>query len=264
MWNYFRDSFERIERKIKGLSLMPYGGYGSPGFYIDPMYMLFTIPAALLAMFAQWRVRSTYAHWSQVRNARGVTGTDVAQILLPKERLNNVRVEITPGQLSDHYDPASDVLRLSPEIAQQPTVASMAVAAHEIGHAAQDRDNYTWMKVRSGIVPLINIGSSLGYLIFFGGLFAGSGTLAWIGVIMLSAGMFFALVTLPVELNASSRGMQMLTEYGVISNEEERRAARDMLNAAALTYIAAAAQAVMTVLYYVFILLGSQRRRSDD
>jgi hypothetical protein len=243
---------------------MPYGGYGYPGFYFDPLYLVFTIPAALLAIFAQWRVRSTYARWSQIRNSRGVTGSDVAQILLPRERLGNVRVEITPGQLSDHYDPSSDVLRLSPEIAQQPSVASMAVAAHEIGHAAQDRDNYTWMKVRSGIVPFISIGSSIGYLVFFGGFFFQSPAIAWIGVILLSAGMLFALVTLPVELDASNRGMQMLTEYGVISNEEERRAARDMLNAAALTYIAAAAQAVMTVLYYVFILLGSQSRSHRD
>lgn len=243
------------------------GSYGYPGFFIDPLYLLFTIPAALLALFAQWRVRSTYSRWAQVRNSRGVTGADVAQILLPRERLSNVRVEVTPGQLSDHYDPSSDVLRLSPEIAQQPSVASMAVAAHEIGHAAQDRDNYTWMKVRSGIVPFINIGSTLGYLVFFVGLMMQNtlGTsIAWIGVILLSAGMIFALVTLPVELDASNRGMQMLVQYDVILNEEERRAARDMLNAAALTYIAAAAQAVMTVLYYVFILLGSQSRSRRD
>jgi uncharacterized protein len=246
----------------KEIHIMPYGGYG--GFFIDPMYLLFTIPAALLAMFAQWRVRSAYARWSQVRNTRGVNGNDVAQILLPRERMTDVRLEITPGQLTDHYDPQNNILRFSPEIAQQPSVASMAIAAHEIGHAAQDRDNYTWMKIRSGIVPLINIGSTLGYLIFFGALFAGSTTLAWIGVAMLSAGMIFALVTLPVELDASNRAMQMLTQYGVITTEDERRAARDVLNAAALTYIAAAAQAIMTILYYVFLLMGSRRSSRDE
>jgi len=120
------------------------------------------------------------------------------------------------------------------------------------------------MKVRSGIVPFISIGSSIGYLVFFAGFFFQSPAIAWLGIILLSAGMIFALVTLPVELDASNRGMQMLVQYDVILNEEERRAARDMLNAAALTYIAAAAQAVMTVLYYVFILLGSQSRSRRD
>jgi Zn-dependent membrane protease YugP len=137
----------------------------------------------------------------------------------------------------------------------------MSIAAHEIGHAEQDRDGYLWMKVRAGIVPFVSVGSSLGYLIFFGGLFMQIPVVAWIGVLLVGAGTVFALVTLPVELNASQRGMRMLTENGLITSEEERGAARDMLTSAALTYVAAAAQAVATILYYVFLLMGQSNNR---
>jgi Zn-dependent membrane protease YugP len=241
---------------------MPYGGYG--GFYFDPMYFVFLLPALLLTLYAQWRVQSSYSKWNQVRNSRNVTGADVARILLPRDGLQNVSIEEVPGQLTDHYDPGSDVLRLSPQVARQPSIAAMSIAAHEIGHAQQDREGYLWMKLRAGIVPFVNIGASLGYLLFFGGLFAQVPAIAWIGVLMVSAGAIFALVTLPVELNASSRAMRMLTESGLITSEEERDAAQDMLSAAALTYVAGAAQAVLTILYYVFLLLGQTSRHQDD
>jgi uncharacterized protein len=233
------------------------------GFYFDPMYFVFVLPAMLLTLYAQWRVKSAYSKWNQVQNSHSMTGADVARVLLPRENLQNVAVEMTPGQLSDHYDPSRDVLRLSPDIAQTPSVAAMAVTAHEIGHAEQDSEGYLLMKIRAGIVPLVNIGSSLGYLVFFGGLFSQVPAIAWIGVLMVSAGAIFALITLPVELNASSRAMRMLTESGLVSDTQERGAARDMLNAAALTYLAGAAQAVATILYYVFLLMGMSGRRDD-
>jgi Zn-dependent membrane protease YugP len=234
---------------------MPYG------FFFDPMYFVFLLPALLLTMYAQWRVKSAYNRWAQVRNSRNVTGADVARLLLPREGMQNIGLEITPGQLSDNYDPGADVLHLSPQVAQEPSIASMSIAAHEIGHAEQDRDGYLWMKVRTGIVPFVSVGSSLGYLIFFGGLFMQIPAIAWIGVLMVGAGTVFALVTLPVELNASQRGMRMLTENGLIASDEERSAARSMLTSAALTYVAAAAQAVATILYYVFLLMGQSDNR---
>jgi uncharacterized protein len=240
---------------------MPYGGYG--GFYFDPMYFLFLIPAMLLTLFAQSRVRSAYAKWSKVRNNANVTGTDVARILLPRENLR-VTVQGVPNELGDHYDPANNILRLSPTIANTPTIAAMAVAAHEIGHAEQDDDGYLWLKLRAGIVPLVQFGSSIGYILFFIGLMMQFNGLAWIGVALFSAGALFAVITLPVELDASNRAMRMLNEHGIIRSEEERRAARDMLNAAALTYFAAAAQAILTVLYYVFLLFGSSGRRRNE
>jgi uncharacterized protein len=235
------------------------------GLYFDPMYFVFLVPALLLTMYAQYRVQSAYSKWGQVRNANNVTGLDVAQTLLPREKMQNVRVETTPGQLSDHYDPNANVLRLSTQVAQQPSIAAMSIAAHEIGHAEQDRDGYLWIKLRSGIVPLVSLGSSLGYLVFMGGLLMQIPAIAWIGVLLVSAGAIFALVTLPVEINASVRAMRMLNENGLIANEQERHAAQDMLRAAALTYIAGAAQAVSTILYYVFLLMGmsGNRRRND-
>ena len=240
---------------------MPYG-YG--GFFFDPMYFLFILPAALLALYAQWRVKSSYSKWDQVRNSRNMTGADVARTLLPRDGLQNVRVEEVPGQLTDHYDPSSDVLRLSPQVARQPSIAAMSIAAHEIGHAEQDREGYVWMKVRAGIVPFVNIGSTLGYLVFLGGFLMQIPVIAWIGILMVAAGAIFALVTLPVELNASSRGLRMLTENGLITSDAERSAARDMLTSAALTYIAGAAQAISVVLYYVFILMGQGSRQRDN
>jgi uncharacterized protein len=231
------------------------------GFYFDPMYFVFLVPAMLLTLYAQSRVRSAYSKWSQVRNSKNVTGVDVAKVLLPREQLTGVRLEMVQRELGDHYDPANNILRLSPSIAQEPSIAAMSVTAHEIGHAEQDQEGYLWMKLRSGIVPLVSLGSSLGYLVFMAGLFGQIPALAWVGILLVSGGMIFSLITLPVEFDASNRAMRMLEENGFFSNEEEQRSARDMLNSAALTYVAGAAQAVLTILYYVFLLMGSSGRR---
>ena len=225
--------------------------------YLDPLYFVFVLPAMLLAFYAQSRVQSAYNRWSRVRNSRGVTGVQVAQVLLPRERMTNVHVGITPGELSDHYDPARNVLRFSPAVANEPTIAAMSIAAHEIGHAAQDRDGYLWLRVRSGIVPFVQVGSQLGYLVFFIGLLMQFGGLAWLGVLLIATGTVFALVTLPVELDASRRAMRMLEAHKLITSSEEKRAAREMLDAAALTYFAAAAQALSVLLYYITLLTRS-------
>lgn len=234
--------------------------YGQ-GLYLDPMYFVLVLPALLLTMWAQQRIRSTYNKWSRVANERGLTGVDVARALLPSERMADVSLEVTPGQLSDHYDPQKNVLRLSPAVAEQPSIASMSIAAHEIGHAAQDRDGYLWMKVRSGLVPVLSVTSTLGYIIFGGGLFLQSSALAWIGVLMISGSAIFSLVTLPVELDASNRALKMLTEHGFVASSQEQQAARDMLNSAAWTYVAGAAQAIAGVLYYVLAIMGRSNRR---
>ncbi len=234
---------------------------GFYGLYFDPMYFVFIIPAALLALFAQWRVKSSYAKWGQVTNSHNMTGADVAHVLLPHEHLDIVPVQEIPGVLSDNYDPQQNVLHLSQQVAEQPSIASMCITAHEIGHAEQDRDGYIWMKLRGGIVPFVGIGSSVGYLVFFGGLLMQIPAIAWIGILLVSGGAIFSLVTLPVEINASVRAMRMLNENGLISSPEERGAMRDMLGAAALTYVAAAAQSVSVILYYIFLLMGSNNSR---
>ncbi len=232
-------------------------------FFFDPTYLLFVVPAMLFALWAQFQVQSAFNKWSQVANMRRLSGFDVARILMQSEGLQHVGVERTPGMLTDHYDPASKVIRLS-DGSLQPSVAAMAIVAHELGHAAQDKEGYAWLRVRSGIVGFANIGSQLGTWLFFIGMLLGAGSgsrlgfqLAVVGVILFSAAVAFALVTLPVEFNASARAREMLQRAGLVT-VEEAAGVNAVLNAAALTYVAAAAQALAQLLYFVTILM---RRR---
>lgn len=236
--------------------------------FFSPMFLVFMVPALLLALYAQWKVSSTYKKYSQVRNAQGLTGYDVARILMRNEGLQHVRTEQIPGHLTDHYDPREKAMRLSAGSAQIPSVAAMAVVAHELGHAQQDREGYFWLQLRSGIVGIANIGSNLGWILIFVGLLlsamAGQGgaiglSIAWVGVILMSAAVAFTLVTLPVEFNASARARAMLARNGLLT-AQEADGVKAMLNAAALTYVAAAAQAVSQLLYYVLLLTGMGRR----
>lgn len=229
------------------------------------LYLLFALPAMLLALFAQWRVKSAFSKYSQIPNAQRLNGFDVARILMRNEGLDYVQVEQIPGDLTDHYDPRGKVMRLS-QGSQTPSVAAMAIVAHELGHAAQDKQGYVWLRLRSGIVGIANIGSQLGSMLFFIGLLMATMArsnlgiqLAWGGVILFAAAVAFTLVTLPVELNASSRAREMLMRNGLVTRDEMGQVG-SMLNAAALTYIAAAAQAVSQLLYFIFILTGANRR----
>ncbi|NLT41692.1 MAG: zinc metallopeptidase [Anaerolineae bacterium] len=226
--------------------------------YLNPVYILFALPALLLGLYAQFKVQSTFKKYLRVANARGITGIAAAQELLAVSGLSHVTVEGARGTLSDHYDPRSKTLRLSQAVAGQPSIASVAVVAHEIGHAIQDATGYTPMKLRSGLVPLVNIGSYLGPILFMLGLFAANSQLAWLGVIGFSSAAVFALVTLPVELNASSRALELLQSSGIVVGQE-MAAAKSVLDAAALTYVAALAQALSTLLYYVSLLGGFRR-----
>lgn len=232
----------------------------------DPTYFLFALPAMFFAMWAQFQVKSAYSKWSKVRSAKSLNGMDVARTLMQNEGLGHVQVEQIGGMLTDHYDPRGKVMRLS-EGSIQPTVAAMAIVAHELGHAAQDKEGYFWLRARSSIVGVANIGSNLGTILFFVGMMlgalAGGGrgqlgfSIAVFGVILFSAAVAFTLVTLPVEFNASSRAREMLMRNGLITVEESK-GVNAVLNAAALTYVAAAAQAVAQLLYFISIL--SRRR----
>jgi uncharacterized protein len=239
-----------------------------PFFFFNTQYLIFMLPALLLALFAQWKISATYRKYSEIRNAQGLTGADVARVLMRNEGLDYVGVEVIPGNLTDHYDPRTKTMRLSEGSSQAPSVAAMAVVAHELGHAQQDKQGYFWLQLRSGIVGIANIGSNFGIILVFIGLMLGAAggrggfgwTLAWIGVLLMAGAVFFSLVTLPVELNASARARDMLARNGLVTAQESQ-GVRAMLNAAALTYIAAAAQAVMQLLYFVTLLLGGSRRR---
>jgi hypothetical protein len=232
-------------------------------FFWDWRYLLFAAPALLLALYAQWKVKSAYERYSRVPNARGLSGYEAARILLRSAGLDQIRVDEIGGQLSDNYDPSKNVLRLSQGVANSRSVAALGIVAHEVGHAMQDATNYAPLRVRSGLVPAVQIGSWLGPLIFFAGLFltnlTGSTAIAWFGLFLFAGTAVFSLVTLPVEFNASKRAQQLLYTYQLADGQELQQT-KQVLDAAALTYVAALAQALSTMLYYVFLLTGFSRR----
>lgn len=232
-------------------------------FIWDPRYLLFALPALLLAFYAQFRVKSTYGKFNRKPNRRGYSGYETARILLRSAGLDHIRVEETPGHLSDNYDPRKNILRLSQGVAQSRSVASLGIVAHEVGHAMQDAAGYAPLRVRSGLVPAVRLGSWLGPLIFFAGFFlsgfTGSTAIAWFGLFLFAGTVVFALVTLPVEFNASKRALQLLNAYQ-LADSQELQETKQVLDAAALTYVAALAQALSTMLYYVFLLTGFSRR----
>ncbi|HPS33207.1 MAG TPA: zinc metallopeptidase [Anaerolineaceae bacterium] len=224
-------------------------------------YIIYMLPAFILSMVAQMYVKSAYNKWSKVRNYYNITGIEAAQQLTTRVGLSDIRLTRTKGNLTDHYDPRDNSLALSQGVADQPTVAALAITAHELGHAMQDRENYGPMKLRSAIVPMVNIGSNLGWILLMLGLVLRIANLAWLGVILFSAGAVFALITLPVELNASKRARQMLTSTGLVVNAEEEKGVANVLNAAALTYVAGLATALLQVLYFGSMAGGLGRRR---
>jgi Zn-dependent membrane protease YugP len=234
-------------------------------FYFDPMYFIIALPGLLLTLWAQWKVNSTYNNFSRVRNARGVTGVQAADILIRQVGLQGqVQVQGTPGKLSDHYDPRTRTLYLSPEVARSPSVASVGITAHELGHALQHAQNYAPLNFRMAIVPMVNIGSSLGYVVFFLGFCLatqaqGSSLLMWLGILLLSGTALFSLVTLPVEFDASNRALKMLQASGLMQ-PQELQGARSVLSAAAWTYVAAAASTLLNLLYYISLANRASRR----
>lgn len=229
-------------------------------FAWDPRYWLFIAPALLFMLFAQWRVKSAYNKWGRVINSRRIPGVRAAEQLLSEGGLYGVNIRGIRGQLTDNYDPRSKTLNLSEGTAQQESVASLAIVAHEVGHALQDERGFFLLRLRGGLVPAVNFGSQLGPILFFVGLLLQFTPLMWIGIIFFSGAFVFALVTLPVEIDASRRAMDMLTSSGLLVGADERRGARAVLSAAALTYIAALLTALFQLLYYIMLASGGRRR----
>lgn len=224
-------------------------------------YFIYALPALILALLAQAWVQSAYRKYQRVTNSARINGLDAARRMMRDVGMQ-LRIEGSRGTLSDHYDPRNNVLRLSPGVAQQPSIASLAIVAHELGHAQQDASSFALLKLRSGLVPMVNFTSWLGPILFMAGIFLGIYDLAWVGVICFAGAAVFSLVTLPVELDASRRGLAMLKRNGLLQTKEEKQGARRVLTAAAMTYVAALAQAISTLLYYGSILGGGRRRRS--
>jgi Zn-dependent membrane protease YugP len=229
--------------------------------FLDPRYLMFMVPAFILMLIAQSYVNGAYKKWSQVRGATGLTGSQAAERLISAGGLN-VDVDQIRGNLSDNYDPRQKVLHLSQGVYNSPSVAAVAIAAHELGHAMQDQDGYFPLRLRAAMVPAVNIGSWLGWILIFLGLIIKQTNIAWLGVLVFSGGALFALATLPVELNASARAKALLTNTGIIVGEDERRGVNRVLNAAAFTYVAGLITAVMQLLYFISLVggLGGRRR----
>ncbi|TWT52514.1 putative neutral zinc metallopeptidase [Rubripirellula amarantea] len=220
------------------------------------LYFLLLIPPMLLGFYAQWKVKSAFSKMSQIP-AR-MSGAQAARQMLDHGGLSSVGIEQVPGQLSDHYDPRAKVLRLSPDVYSGRSMAALGVACHEAGHAFQDAHNYAPLMIRNAAVPAANFGSGTGMILLMAGLGFGLTSVAWAGVILFAAVVFFQLVNLPVEFDASARAKRELVAQGMIAGNEEQYISK-VLNAAALTYVAATLQAVLTLVYYVMLLLNNRR-----
>ncbi len=221
-----------------------------PFFFYDYYYIILVIPAMLLAVWAQVKVKSTYGKFAKVGNTRGITGAYAAQAVLTHYGINDVRIEQVSGKLSDHYDPKAKVIRLSSEVYGGSSIAAVGIACHEAGHAAQHAENYVPIKVRNTLVPICNIGSTLGVPLAILGYFLGFEPLITVGLLLYAAISLFHLVTLPVEFNASNRAIKVIEETGLLY-DDETSGAKKVLKAAAMTYVASLIVALANLLRLV-------------
>lgn len=217
---------------------------------IDPLYIIIMAPVLLFSLWATIRVKTTFNKYSQVGSRSGMTGAEVARLILRQNGLGNVDVVETSGFLSDHYDPRSKVVRLSPDVYRNSSISAIGVAAHETGHAIQHSTQYSPLMLRNTMVPMASIGSNLSWIIIFAGLLLQMANLLLVGIVLFTAVVIFQMITLPVEFNASTRAKQVLATYGVLSSQE-LAGVNKVLSAAAMTYVAAAASAIATLLYYL-------------
>lgn len=236
-------------------------GYFSYYFDSNMLYLLLVVPAFILSLIAQAKVKSTYSKLAKVRNTSGYTGSQAAAAVLRYYGITDVQIVETTGKLSDHFDPRHKVIRLSREVYYGNSIASVGIACHEAGHAAQHAQGYVPIKVRNAIIPVCNIGSYLGIPLAFAGYFMGYEPLVLIGLGLYSLIAVFQLVTLPVEFNASSRAVKVIDETGLLRGDEEIKGAKKVLSAAAMTYVAALAVTLANLLRFAVLFLG--RRRSD-
>lgn len=233
--------------------MMPYYGYG---YYFDPTLFIL-LPAILFTMYAQFKVSTTTNRYFKINSKLGYTGEQTARRILDSNGLYNVKIEMVRGRLSDHYDPRSNVVRLSQDIYYGTSITSISVAAHECGHAIQHAKGYVPLQMRSSLVPVVNFASNISWFLIFIGLFM-QGPLLQIGILLFSASVLFQLITLPVEFNASSRALVQLGNEGILEGKELKEG-RQVLTAAALTYVAAALTSVLQLLRLIAIA-----QRHDD
>lgn len=232
--------------------------YGYYGYYFDPTYLLIII-GMVISLWASARVKTTYSKYSKVRSMSGLTGAEAARRILQTAGLYDVRIEHISGNLTDHYDPRSRVLRLSDAVYGSASVAAIGVAAHECGHAIQDAQDYAPLRFRNTLVPVANFGTQAAWpIILVGLLFGSSQFLLNLGILLFSLGVLFQLVTLPVEFNASGRALQILGDSGMLYGEEIQKT-KKVLSAAAMTYVAAAAASILSLLRLIILFGGRDR-----
>jgi Zn-dependent membrane protease YugP len=227
--------------------------------FFDSNYFIFVfIPTILLSLGVQLYLRRAYSKWSKVRNSNNLTGSQVSQVLFDRTALMDTGMQVVPGQMTDHFDPRTNIVSLSQATATQPSVASMAIAAHELGHVQQYQTGSALIKARGFLVPAVQFSPTIAYLAIFAGLMFNIAQLIWVGIIFFSLMVVFTILTLPVEFDASRRALRLLDESGLLQSADDRRGAQSVLRAAALTYVAAAVTAVLQLLYYISI---ANRRR---
>ncbi len=226
--------------------------------YYDLSYLIFMLPAILLSLWAQFKVKSAYNKYSQISNSRGMTGEDAARAVLMAHGITNVRIEHIAGTMTDHFSPTENIIRLSDGVHKQTSIAAVCIAAHEAGHAVQHAEGYLPNKIRSGVIPVANITSKLSMPLIIAG-FLLSDTLVWVGIIAYSLAVLVYLVTLPVEFDASKRALATIKSSGLLS-EGEYKGAKSVLTAAAMTYVASALTALVQFLRLLLIASGRRRR----
>ena len=225
--------------------------------WYDYYYFILVLPAVILSLIAQAKVKSTYGRFARISNTKHITGAQAAYNVLSHYGIRDVKIECGHGKLSDHYDPRVNIIRLSPEVYSGASIAAIGIACHEAGHAAQHAESYLPIKVRNLILPVANFGSSAGVLIAIMGYFLGFGILIDIGIILFAAVVLFQLVTLPIEFNASSRALKVIDETGMLQGDE-RVGAKKVLSAAAMTYVASLLVSLMSL---IRLILRTNRRR---
>jgi Zn-dependent membrane protease YugP len=227
-------------------------------WYIDPTYFWYVfIPTILISLGVQIYLRSTFSRWSGTKNSQGLVGPQVARQLFARTSLQSVRLERIKGTMTDHFDPGNNVVRLSDPVATQPSVASMAVTAHELGHVQQYQTGSALIKARGFLLPALQFSPTISYIAILFGLWFNMTGLLWIGIIFFGLMVLFSVLTLPIELDASRRGTRLLQEAGLMQNEADAKGSRAVLTAAALTYLAAAITSILQLLYYISV---AQRR----
>lgn len=223
-----------------------------PFYSIFDPTMIILIPAIIISFWAQTKINSTYNKYSQVRTVNGYTGKEIARMMLDEAGLYDVKIEVIDSKLGDHYDPSSRILRLSPEVYSGGSISSAGIAAHEVGHAIQHKERYAPLTIRNTIVPVVNFGSGISWILFFIGIVLGFKGLTWLGIILFSTVVIFQLITLPVEFDASTRALNILKSRGILYGDETKNAQK-VLDAAAMTYVAATLMAVSNLIRLIAI-----------